>query len=207
MAAIGTIESAQSPHRERVTIRDGSRIWLQPLGPDDKPALQEGLSHLSSESHYCRFTGPKDRLTEHELDYYTLIDHPDHETLIAFGPDGMEPIGVARFIREKHDPNTAEVAVAVVDSWHGRGVGTALLERLAGRARLEGIERFNATVLAENRDVSELLETLGAGRVGNPACGLLELEMDLTNRVPGQFSLRPPWGGVATPGREPAVVR
>ena len=59
-------------------------------------------------------------------------------------------------------PDSAEVAVAVVDDWQGRGLGSALLEELTERAGEEGIERFTATVLAENRQVIELLRGLGA---------------------------------------------
>ena len=49
--------------------------------------------------------------------------------MIAFEPDGEVPLGVARFVR-RDEPGTAEVAVTVVDDWQGRGVATALLERL-----------------------------------------------------------------------------
>ncbi|MGB0094331.1 MAG: GNAT family N-acetyltransferase [Solirubrobacteraceae bacterium] len=49
----------------------------------------------------------------------------------------------------------------MVDRWQQLGLGTALLERLAERARAEGITRFSATVLAENRDAIRLLERLG----------------------------------------------
>ena len=55
----------------------------------------------------------------------------------------------------------AEVAVAVADSWQGNGVATALLDRLAERARAEGIRRFSAEILAENRPMLELIEEVG----------------------------------------------
>jgi protein lysine acetyltransferase len=53
-------------------------------------------------------------------------------------------------VRSSTDPRVAEVAVAVVDSWQGRGLGTALLDAIAARAREEGVERFTASVLANN---------------------------------------------------------
>jgi hypothetical protein len=40
-----------------------------------------------------------------------------------------------------------------------------LLDLLAGRARAEGITRFRALLLAENREMLELLEALAPVRV------------------------------------------
>jgi hypothetical protein len=53
------------------------------------------------------------------------------------------------------------VAVTVVDAWQGRGLGSALLARLAARAVEAGIVYFSAEVLAENRSMLALLPRLG----------------------------------------------
>jgi GNAT superfamily N-acetyltransferase len=54
----------------------------------------------------------------------------------------------------------AEPAVVVADRWQRLGLATALLAQLAERARAEGITRFSAVVLAENREAIRLLERL-----------------------------------------------
>jgi GNAT superfamily N-acetyltransferase len=69
------------------------------------------------------------------------VDHHDHEAIIALDPLTGEGVGVARYVRAGADPEVAEVAVTVVDDWQGRGLGRALLERLAARARREGVRR------------------------------------------------------------------
>ena len=92
-------------------------------------------------------------------------------------------IGVARFVRTDPGSPAAEVAVAVVDDWQGRGLGTLLLDRLAARAREEGIERFTATVLADNRAVIELMERLGETTVRTAGDGQLDLEIELEGDV------------------------
>ena len=53
-------------------------------------------------------------------------------------------MGIARYVRDRDDPQTAEIAVTVVDDWQGRGLGTELLTQLSGRARREGVLRFTA---------------------------------------------------------------
>jgi L-amino acid N-acyltransferase YncA len=70
----------------------------------------------------------------------------------------------------------------VIDAWHGRGVGGVLLGRLAERARAEGVERFVATVLAENRAMLRVFERLGPVTVRHRS-EVLELEVELPGRA------------------------
>lgn len=175
-----------------VELRDGSEIRIRPIRPADRPLLSDAFERLSPESRYRRFLTPVKRLTAGQLAYFTEVDHSDHEALVALAPTG-ELIGVARYIRLAERPEAAEVAVAVVDDWQARGVATELLGRLVSRAREEGIGRFTATCLAENHDVIELLEQLGATSFDHPAAGLFGLEIELPERLAGhglQHALR-----------------
>ena len=45
----------------------------------------------------------------------------------------------------------AELAVAVADKWHGRGLGTALTGRLVEHARRTRLGALTASTLTENR--------------------------------------------------------
>jgi hypothetical protein len=69
----------------------------------------------------------------------------------------------------------------VVDDWQGRGVATALLERLTARAHEEGITHFLALVLTENRDAIELFDHMAPDRSPprRSASGHLELVIEL----------------------------
>jgi nucleotide-binding universal stress UspA family protein/RimJ/RimL family protein N-acetyltransferase len=145
-----------------VRLRDGSRVLIRPIEPDDRAALAAGFERLSAESRYRRFFAPMPRLRERDLDYLTRVDHRDHEALVAVDADGGSFVGVARYVRTGAD--VAEPAVVVADDWQGRGVGGALLDALAERARTEGVARFEAPVLAENREAIRLLSRLGASR-------------------------------------------
>jgi nucleotide-binding universal stress UspA family protein len=55
----------------------------------------------------------------------------------------------------------AEPAIVVADDWQGRGLGSVLIDALADRARDERVERFRASVLAENPEAIRLLSRLG----------------------------------------------
>lgn len=159
-------------------LRDGSRVTVRPVTPEDKGAIQEGFRRLSPTSRYRRFLSPMAELSNRLADYLTRIDHHDHEALIALAPDD-HGVGVARFVRSREDPHAAEMAVTVADDWQGRGLATGLLELLADRAREEGITRFTAMMLAENREMLEVMEGLGEVRVTGHASGTIEVEMAL----------------------------
>ena len=188
-------------------LRDGATITIRPIEPEDKRAIVSGFEKLSPESRYRRFFSPLDRLRDRDLAYLTEVDHHDHEALIAHSQNG-DPLGVARYVRGA-DPRKAEVAVVVVDEWHGRGVATALLTRLVERAQAEGIAVFTATVLAENRDAIGLMRHLGEPHtVGTPS-STVDLEMDLPRRGLGERlreALRHAAAGMVT-GRDPSHPR
>jgi GNAT superfamily N-acetyltransferase len=172
----------------KLQLRDGERVAIRPIEPSDRAGLAEGFARVGPESRYRRFFAPKPALTERDLDYLTQIDHHDHEALLAIDLDTRDGVGVARYVRTGID--VAEPAIVVVDDWHGRGVGTALLRALAERARSEGIRRFQAPILASNRDVMHLIDGLGDASYRHED-GQAILEMTLPPR-----GLLPRWAGL-----------
>jgi RimJ/RimL family protein N-acetyltransferase len=185
---------------ELVVLRDGSEVLIRPIEAEDKEALSRGFDALSPESRYRRFFTPMPRLSPRLLAYLTEVDHESHEALLAEGRDDHEPVGVARYVRLKDEPDAAEVAVAVVDHWQGRGAATELLNRLTERARASGIQRFRATCLAENRDALDVLEGLGAQR-RDVSEGVAHLDIELagmTEPGPVRSALRRAASGALT---------
>ena len=191
----------------RVKLRDRSEVLVRPIEPGDKQALARGFARLSADSRYQRFLAPMEELTDAQLAYLTEIDHHDHEALAAFDTETGDGVGVARYVRAP-GADAAEAAVTVVDDWHGRGLGTALSTLLADRAREEGIRRFTAILLASNRQMLELLATLGPTREVSQKEGIVEIEVELPEAGIGEHMARvlrvaaggrvelatPPWG-------------
>ena len=147
------------PHR--ITLRSGHRALVRAIRPADAPGLVEAFEQLSETSRYRRFFTVKPHLSERSVAFFTDVDHHDHEALVAVAPGSGQLVGVARFIRNPEEPDQAEVAVTVIDSWQQRGLGTALLRELAQRAAEEGIRHFTAEILAENRPMLTLARPLG----------------------------------------------
>lgn len=191
----------------RVELRDGSAVNVRQIRPADKAALRSAFGRLSERSRYQRFMTPIEELSESQLRYLTEVDHADHEALVAFEPGTGDGVGVARFVRLA-EPTSAEAAVTVVDEWQGRGLGSGLCRLLAERARQEGVARFTALLLASNRQMHDVLSTLGPARVVSRSSGAVEVEVAIPEQGIGDHMagvLRvvaggavelatPPWG-------------
>ena len=158
---------------------DDHEVVVRPIEPADKDALARGFERLSEQSRYQRFMTGVQELSDGDLAYLTEVDHHDHEALIAFDAAVPEDaVAVARFVRAP-GATAAEAAVTVIDEWHGRGLGTALCNLLAERAREEGVERFTALILAENTQMQDVLASLGPARVISREAGTIEIEVAL----------------------------
>ena len=155
------------------TLRDGTRVLIRMVEPDDKDGFVEGFSRLSPRSRYLRFHTGLEELSEQQLAYLTEVDGVDHVAWVALDLDAPDRpgIGVARFVRLADEPTVAEAAVTVLDAYQGRGLGTVLLEVLAGAAVRRGVGTFRAYVLGENRTMLRVLESLG------PTCTRREHDM------------------------------
>ncbi len=162
-------------------LRDGTKVRLRPIGPEDREEFLLGFEHLSPQSRYLRFFTPlvemPDRLVNRLLD---TDDH--HHIAIAaerFGP-GERPLGflgVARLIRDTNEPECADIAVAVVDEFQRRGLGVCLLDELSRAGRRLGLRRFRALVLPENHAVKELLRRVGFESASHDSDGALVYEI------------------------------
>jgi RimJ/RimL family protein N-acetyltransferase len=166
------------------TLRDGSPVLIRPVTPDDKPILREAFTRLSERTRYRRFMRLVKELTEADLDYLTRIDYTTHMAWVAVDPTSTDHpgLGVARYIQLPHDPSIAEVAITVVDSHQGKGLGTILLSVIARSAIQRGIEAFVAHVLVDNAPMLNLFGDLG-GTVKLDDAGVVAVRMPLPRRV------------------------
>lgn len=171
-----------------IRLRDGSRIWVRPIRPEDRDRMVEGLSRLSARSRYLRFHSAVNQLTSAQLDYLTDVDHDDHEALVAIDPDisGHPGVAVARYIRLPEEPTIAEAAITVVDDYQGRGIGTAMIGLLEGLAHRRGIRTFRNYVLAENKPMLAIFRQLD-GELVSEGAGLYRVDVP----VPGLDDQQP----------------
>jgi RimJ/RimL family protein N-acetyltransferase len=169
-----------SPVTLVLELRDGTPVLIRPIVPDDKERLRRGFSRLSAQSRIRRFGAPVRDLSAKQLRYLTEIDYENHMAWIALDPDQPESpsLGVARYVRLDDDPEVAEAAVVVADTYQGRGLGTMLLGMLGVAASTAGIRRFRAYVVTGNRPMLDILRELG-GTVELEEPGLYRVDLPI----------------------------
>lgn len=135
-------------------------LRVRRLRTDDTQVIDTVFAGLSDRSRYLRFHSPVPRLNGSLRRMLLNVDDRDRLALVAEArtSDGWEPIGVARLIRTT--PAQAEVAGAVIDAWHRRGVGRTLLTAVRVAATDHGLDRLTALVLAENRAAQGLIRSV-----------------------------------------------
>ena len=151
---------------------------IRPLTAADRRAIAFSFGHLGKRSLYQRFLAPVRQLSPAQLERMARVDHWHHEGFIAYSPVPRSPIGVAEYVRlDAFDE--AEFAIAVVDAWQRRGVGSALAAALRERALAAGIRRFTGTTLTANAGSVALARQLGRVRTARNYRDLAELRIDL----------------------------
>jgi acyl-CoA synthetase (NDP forming)/RimJ/RimL family protein N-acetyltransferase len=145
--------AADDPARVSLTspayalLIDGSTVEIRPARPGDTEAVRAMHAALSPHNAYLRFFNLSPLNAEREAARVCREPGPDHAALLAW-LDG-ELAGVTSY--EPADrPGTAEIALAIPDHLHGRGIGTLLLEHLVSIARQRKLHAFTAVTLAEN---------------------------------------------------------
>jgi GNAT superfamily N-acetyltransferase len=143
------------------TLRDGARLEIRALRPEDRSELVGAVDRMSDESLRRRFFAPKRHFSEGEIEFYCNVDFVTHVALVAvLDVDGHQTIvGGARYIVVA--PGVAEVAFAVDDAYQGRGIGGQLVEHLAAIARAAGLRELVAEVLAGNAAMLWLFRNSG----------------------------------------------
>jgi GNAT superfamily N-acetyltransferase len=170
------LDALPSIPESTVRLKDGSTVSLVPMEPGDQARLLRFHHRLSPETIRRRFFSVHPELSPTELHRFTHVDHVDREAFVAVHEG--EIVAVARFDRIGGGTD-AEAAFVVADSWQGRGLGGALLDRLIGRARQLGIERFVAETLVDNRRMLGVFRHAGLPITERIYDGVVEVIIEL----------------------------
>lgn len=163
----------------RLVLRDGTVAAVRPAGPDDAAAMRRFFDGLSPESRRGRFLGagrPGDALLG------VLCDPSSPArglTLVVHRRIGAEQRLIAVGSYLSLTASVAEVAFAVDDRFQGKGLATALLERLAVVASASGFQRFQATTLADNTAMLEVFRDSGFEIRSKSGGGCVDVQLSL----------------------------
>jgi acetyl coenzyme A synthetase (ADP forming)-like protein len=155
------IAAYPAQYETEVLLKDGSRILLRPIKRDDVDRWLDFISRLSHRTLYLRFHSvPK--LGREDAIRFCSVDYDNAFAFVAemIRDQRRDIIAIGRYYRIPNKP-TAEVAFVIEDDYQGKGIGTRLMEWLANVARDNGITAFEASVLAQNREMMNVFKDYG----------------------------------------------
>src|SRR5690348_3973043 len=124
------------------TLRDGRRVEIRALRPDDETDLLTAIARTSAESLRRRFFATKRTFTAQGAAVLVNVDFVNHVSLVAVAEEDGRPMiaGGGRYIVVR--PGEAETAFAVVDEYQRHGLGRALMRHLSAIAQAAGLQRL-----------------------------------------------------------------
>lgn len=160
-----------------VVLADGSLAHVREVRADDATRIAAFNEAQSLETIRLRYFNAHRILSERELERLTRTGDPDHLALVV--EQDRTLVAVAQYDREV-GRDEAEVAFLVGDDHQGKGVGTILLEHLASAARRNGIKRFVASTLADNRRMLDVFASVGFARRSTLEHDVVGVVLDIT---------------------------
>lgn len=168
---------------EIVRLADGTPLRVEPLRRGDRSTVKRLFARLGPESRLRRFLSPVSTLGERELAFLADVGHAGHEAVTAMDARDGTVAGIARYVQHRGRPEAADVAVAVADDLHRRGIGSVLMNRVIACAHANGFHLLTATTLWENRPARALLKSSGFTATSS-AGAEIELELELIGASP-----------------------
>ncbi len=149
-------------YKENVLLKDGQGLYFKPAAHEDFSLVESFMKRLSQESLRMRFMASVSEVSKNIIQGLCEGDFKQSGSILALTGDVEERkvVGIGNYIAVGNG-HTAEVALLVEDKYQGKGIGTLLLERLAGFAAANGFIELEAEVLPDNQPMINVFNSSG----------------------------------------------
>jgi acetyltransferase len=144
---------------EHWTLRDGERLIVRPVRPEDAEQHAAFFARLSPQDIRYRFFTAMRELSAELTARLTQIDYDREMAFVAAREITGETVGVARLVSENE--HEGEFAIIVQADMKGKGIASHLMRRLIDWARGRGMGAIVGQVLADNAPMLAFVRRLG----------------------------------------------
>jgi acetyltransferase len=149
-----------SQWQRHIEARDGWRLFVRPIRPEDEPVIHEFLRHVTSHDLRLRFFAAIKEFSHEFVARLTQLDYARAMAFVAFDEATGEMVGAVR-IHSDSIYRSGEYAILLRSDLKGRGLGWALMQLIIEYARSEGLKVISGDVLAENTAMLDMCRDLG----------------------------------------------
>ncbi|PMG43282.1 bifunctional acetate--CoA ligase family protein/GNAT family N-acetyltransferase [Shewanella sp. 10N.286.52.B9] len=166
---------------QKATLKNGLKVMLRPILPEDEPKHLAFDNSLSDEDRYKRYFGVRSKMTHEEMAVLTQIDYAREMAFIATAEDENGEAITLGAVRASTDPDNteAEFAMAVRGDYQGIGLGKMLLEKLINYYKTTNTPVLAGFTMFENRSMANLAKGLGFTVSFDMDEHLIKMHMDL----------------------------
>jgi acyl-CoA synthetase (NDP forming)/GNAT superfamily N-acetyltransferase len=187
------MNATQQASRVYALLADGTTVEIRPATPADFDAVLAMYEAMSPDNTYLRFFNLSRRAAEAEAQRTCRDPSPGHVSLLALSGDvvvgcaGYYTFGATAAPADQVTPGApvapgapvtpvaAEIAFAVGEHMHHRGIATLLLEHLVSVAASHQVQAFTAETRAENTAMLKVFADAGLPVHRRYARGVVEL--------------------------------
>ncbi|MFN8527185.1 MAG: bifunctional acetate--CoA ligase family protein/GNAT family N-acetyltransferase [Anaerolineae bacterium] len=174
------------------TLRDGTKVTIRPIRPEDEPLMvkfHQGLSERTVFLRYLQAMNVTQRTAHERLSRLSFIDYDREIALVVVRRDGAtngepEICAVGRLTKLRNaSPTmkpTAEYGTLVSDKYQHQGIGKELMRRIIQIARDEKIGLIYGTVYSGNAEMLKLAEGFGFTANTTELENITRVELDLS---------------------------
>ena len=173
-------------------VKDGWRVAVRPIRPEDEPAIVKLLQSVSAEDVRLRFFHSVKEFSHQFVARLTQLDYARAMAFAALDPATGDILGVVRLHSDSRY-ETAEYAILLRSDLKGKGLGWALMQLLIDYARAEGLKSLFGEVLNENTTMLAMCRQLGFEVGADPnESGVSLVSLDLAKASAGTNPARRP---------------
>lgn len=150
-------------------MREGRRVTVRAIKPEDAALMRDFFQRMSPESRYYRFMERLEEMPPALVARFTQVDYDREMALVALTEEGGETqqIGAARYTLTA-DGESVEFALVIDDRWQRSGLGRRLMGALMDCARDRSYRYMVGDVLADNEKMLRLMASLGFSVLPHP---------------------------------------
>jgi acetyltransferase len=137
----------------------GDAYDTRPIRPADAALYPRFLDRVTAEDMRLRFLVPT-VLSQQAMVRLSQLDYDRDIAFVALEAVSGDLAGICRYASDP-DRERAEFGLLIRSDLQGRGLGSALMERLLDYARAHGIGRLEGLILRENRVMLDLASRMG----------------------------------------------
>jgi acetyltransferase len=149
-----------SQWQRHITVKEGWRVFVRPIRPEDEPLIHEMLKHVTMHDLRLRFFAPMKQFSHEFIARLTQLDYARAMAFVAFDEASNEVVGVVR-IHSDSIYETGEYAILLRSDLKGRGLGWTLMQMIIEYAKSEGLKTISGDVLSENTVMLAMCRNLG----------------------------------------------